>query len=313
MNNRIVSIIAPCYNEEENVEYFYKEIVRVFNLIEDFDFELIFADDASTDATVDILKKIRDYDKRIKIIVNSRNYGVYRNSFNALKYATGEATIPMLPVDLQDPPALIPVMLRHFEGGAEIVAGVRYDRDENFVMKGIRRLYYRWISRFADFEIPRYVGEYQLIDQKIIKKLRQIDDYYPYTRGLIAGLSNKRILVEYTWAKRKYGKSKNNLPKLIDQGINGIISTSTAPLRLLSVIGVFGSLLGLFFGAIQIVAKFSFSKSVTSPGVSTIILLLSLFLLYFSIAVGVISEYLAAIHSQVRGRWRVVESEILVE
>lgn len=311
MKSKIISIIAPCYNEEENILVFYETIKETFNQVEEYGYQLIFADDCSSDSSVEIIKEIIKNDKNVKLVSNSRNYGVYRNSFNALKYATGVATIPMLPVDMQDPPSLIPKFINEFEKGFSIVAGVRYERDEGYLMKSVRRIYYRFVTKFSDFQVPAYVGEFQLVEARIVEKLKKIDDYYPYTRGLIASLSSNRTFIEYEWQKRKFGKTKHNIVKLIDQGINGVVSTSIAPLRALTIISSIFAMFGIFFGIFQVIAHSTFSKSVVNPGVSTLVVLTSFLILFISISVGVISEYLAAIHSQVRGRSRVFENEII--
>jgi len=309
---KIISIIAPCYNEELNIKPFYDEIVRVFLSLPDYDFQLIFADDCSTDSTVQIVKNIISNDSRVEIVINHRNFGVYRNSFNALRYAKGIATIPMLPVDMQDPPSLIPKMLSEFEKGYSVVAGVKFERDENFLMKKVRHAYYRIVGKLANFYLPENVGEFQVIDSDLVKRLVSIDDYYPYTRGMIASLSSDRGYVNYEWQTRKYGKSKHNLPKLIDQAINGVISTSNAPLRAISILSGISAVFGMFFGLLQVVAFFTFSSKTIAPGVSTIIILISILTLYISIAIGVIGEYVAAIHAQVRGSSRVFEREHII-
>jgi glycosyltransferase involved in cell wall biosynthesis len=306
---KLISIIAPCFNEELNIEPFYGEIVSVFSSLPGYEFQLIFADDCSTDSTVEIVKKIISLDPRVEMVINHRNFGVYRNSFNALKYARGIATIPMLPVDMQDPPSLIPKMLSEFEKGFAVVAGVKYERNEKFLMKKLRHAYYAIVGKLANFQLPENVGEFQIIDSELVKKLVSIDDYYPYTRGLIASLSSDRSYVHYEWQARKFGKTKHNMAKLIDQGINGAISTSNAPLRALSILSSISAVIGIFFGLFQVVAFFTFSSKTIAPGVSTIIILISFLTLYISIALGVIAEYVAAIHAQVRGRSRVFERE----
>lgn len=302
---KIISIITPCLNESANVRHFYEEIVSCFESITKYDFEVIFIDDGSTDDTAEIMSNIALRDHRCKVVINSRNFGVYRSSFNALQYASGAATIPLMPVDLQDPPEMIPKFINQWEKGFLVVAGARFEREEAYVMKKIRRAYYKLASRLSDYDLPKYVGEFQLIDASIVEELRKIDDYYPYTRGLIASITNKRIIMNYVWQKRKTGKSNMNLWKLIDQGLNGIVSVSTAPLRVLTLISFFTSVAGLSFGVIQVVAHFTFAKAITPPGTSTIIIMIGFFAAINSIILGVIAEYIGAIHSQIRGRSRV--------
>ncbi len=307
--DQIISIVVPCLNEASNVVRCYEAICRTFDTIPNADFQIIFVDDGSTDGTVQQIKSLAVQDSRCALIVNSRNYGVYRSSFHALRYVKGDATIPMLPVDLQDPPELIAEFVSLWRQGNRVVAGVRYEREENWLMKSVRRTYYRIASRLADFDLPRYVGEFQLLDKSVVSDLASIDDYYPYTRGLIASLTNSRVLVPYTWKKREVGKSNMNSWRLLDQGINGIVSTSSAPLRVLSLVSAFVALIGVIFGVVQVIAYFTFARAITEPGISTLIVLVSLFAAFNAVSFGVLAEYIAAIHSQVRGRWRVVEKE----
>ena len=307
ISQTLVSIIVPCLNEELNIQPCYERVRQVFDAMPTADFQLIFVDDGSTGNTLDRITDLISNDSRCGVISNARNYGVYRSSFHALKYALGDVTVPMMPVDLQDPPELIPQFLELWRQGNLVVAGARYEREENWLMKLSRRSYYRLVSRLADFDLPKFVGEFQLLDKSIVRQLCEVDDYYPYIRGLIASLSNQRAIVPYVWKKRAIGKSNMNLRKLFDQGMNGIVSTSTAPLRLLA----FGMLLvavgGISFGIIQMIAHFSFSSGITEPGISTIIILTSLFGALSAISFGVLAEYIGAIHAQVRGRLRVIE------
>jgi glycosyltransferase involved in cell wall biosynthesis len=294
-------------NEERNIRPCYDRIREVFESIHDADFQLIFVDDGSNDETLKRIHALISIDSRCGVIVNARNYGVYRSSFHALRYASGDVVIPMMPVDLQDPPELIPKLLELWRQGNLVVAGARYEREENWIMRSIRRSYYRLASRLADFDLPKYVGEFQLLDKSIVRQLCAIDDYYPYIRGLIASLTNQRAIVPYTWKKREIGKSNMNLRKLVDQGLNGIVSTSTVPLRVLSLCMLLVAIGGIIFGIVQIIAHLSFSSGITEPGISTIIILTSLFGASSAICFGVLSEYVGAIHAQVRGRLRVIE------
>ena len=153
-----ISIIAPCYNEEDNLQDYYDEIQRVFNEInkkfkEKIDYEIIFADDNSKDNSVELIKKLAQDNERIKLIVNRQNYGVYKNTFNAIKYASGDALVPMLPIDMQDPPNLLITFVEFWLSGNDVIVGTRYERKENFLMRNIRRLYYRMASRFSDINL----------------------------------------------------------------------------------------------------------------------------------------------------------------
>ena len=301
-----ISIIVPCFNEAGNIGIFTNRISKVFSsLQETVSYELIFVDDFSTDSTIVEIKSFISENPKHSLIINQRNYGVYRSSFSALKFANGDWVIPMMPVDLQDPPEIIPKFIEQIEDGIDIIAGARYERDENFIMKGIRRLYYRFVSKYSGFEIPPYVGEFQLVRRNIIDALVEIEDYYPYTRALIAKQSSIKKIVPYTWEKRVIGKSKHNFIKLYDQAINGIVSTSIAPLRFMMVSGIAIATFCFIAIIIQLIAFFTFSRNITPPGIST--LMISVFFCFgvVFIFLGLIGEYIGAIHSQIRNNSQV--------
>ena len=171
-----ITIITPCFNEEGCIEECYNKIKLLFeNDLIDYDYEHIFTDNYSTDKTIEILKRIAEKDKRIKIILNSRNFGVYRSCFNAIIRSSGDAVIPMFDADLQDPPELIIEFIKHWNAGYKVVAGKRKERKENFIMRNIRKIYYRIITLMAEFYIPPDVGEYQLIDRIAVNALLKLN------------------------------------------------------------------------------------------------------------------------------------------
>ena len=298
---KTISIIAPCFNERENIKLFYEKIKNIFqNSIKNYDFELIIVDDCSTDGSVEILKEISQEDHNIKIVINNRNYGAHRSTFNVIKYANGDALIPMLPVDMQDTPELIIDFVEKWEKGYDIVYGIKKKREESFLSKSIRNFYYNIVNKISNIKIPPYVGEFQLIDKKIYKELLNFDDYYPYTRGLIASLSSNSIGVEYTWQKRIKGESKMNLFKLFDLGINGMISFSNFPIRIFTFFGIIISVVSFIFIFIQFFSHFFLEGRMNIPGISTLIVAIFFFSGIQLLFLGVVGEYIAAIHSQVR-------------
>ncbi len=309
-----ISIIAPCYNEEDNLQDYYDEIQRVFNKInnnskEKIDYEIIFADDNSRDNSVELIKKFARDNERIKLIVNRQNYGVYKNTFNAIKYASGDALIPMLPIDMQDPPNLIITFIEHWLSGNDVVVGTRYERKESFLMRSIRRLYYRMASRFSDINLIKYAGEYQLLDKSIYEELFEIDDYYPYIRGLIASLTSDYVEVPYKWEERNKGKSNYKLADYYDHAINGIVSTSTSPLRRLSFYGIIFSLVLMVVSVVQGFIFLFINSDLISGGTVTILFIVSTFSFLILLITSVMSEYVSAIHNQVRRNFRVIEKE----
>jgi polyisoprenyl-phosphate glycosyltransferase len=295
-----ISIITPCFNEEQNIQECHERLLQTMkNLLPDYDYEHIFADNSSTDNTVGVLKQIALQDKRVKIIVNSRNIGPFRNMWNAMKSATGDAVIPLLPADLQDPPEIIPQFVEHWESGDLIVYGVRKNRQESIVMKVLRNIYYRIIYRFADAVIPRNSGEFLLADKRVIKSILDVDDTYPYIRGLIAQTAVRASSVEYNWQRRKHGKSRNSLIDLLDQAINGFVSTSRLPARIALVFGFFLSFMGIL-GAVTVVIMTIIGSQNTLAGIPALLVAVFCFSGFQLLFLGIIGEYVLSIHSHIR-------------
>ena len=295
-----ISIITPCYNEENNVAFCHAAVKEVMaKKLPKYDYEHIFADNASTDGTLAQLKLLAKKDKRVKVISNSRNVGPFRNMWNGMKSVTGDAVIPLLPADLQDPPSVIPEFIKNWEQGDLVVYGVRANRQESIIMRALRGLYYRIIQRFADAAIPINSGEFLLADIRVVKSILAVDDAYPYIRGLIAQTGVRSSSVPYTWVRRERGRSKNSFIDLIDQAINGFVSTSRLPARIALLFGFLFSMLGIL-GAIATVISVLINREGTPVGVPTIIVSIFLFgglqLLFF----GIIGEYTLSIHGQVR-------------
>ena len=264
-----------------------------------YDYEHIFADNASTDETLVKLREIAAEDNRVKVISNSRNVGPFRNMWNAMKSATGDIVVPQLAADLQDPPSVIPELVKNWEAGFLVTYGVRAKREESLVMRMARGLYYRIIKKFAAAVIPLNSGEFLLADKKVIDSILAVDDQYPYIRGLIAQTGVKSASVQYTWVKRERGKSKNSFISLIDQAINGFVSTSRVPARLALLGGFLLSFLGFAY-AIFTVIMVLISSGNTPVGIPTIIV--GIFLLggVQLLFLGLIGEYVLSIHGQVR-------------
>ena len=198
----------------------------------DYDLEHIFCDNNSTDGTLTILKALAATDRRIKIIVNSRNFGILKNTYNGVLAATGDAAVLFMPVDLQDPPELIPEFVRCWEQNFEVVYGIRAEREEGFILRTARRAYYRLLSRLTYVDYPPDVGDFQLVDRKVLNAMKQIDDAQPFMRLMTFDVGFRSKGVRYTWRARKHGISRNRLSQMLDQGMNEIISFSGAPIRL---------------------------------------------------------------------------------
>lgn len=307
---KLITIITPCYNEADNIEDCYGGIRALFvGELAAYDYEHIFADNASTDATPEILRRLAAADKNVKVILNARNFGPFRSDFNALLSASGDAVMVFFAADQQDPPEVICEMVHKWEAGYEVVYGIRANREEGLIMRAIRWTYYRLVRRFAEIDIPSDAGEFQLVDRKILEQLTKVEDYYPYIRGLIANCGFKRIGVPYTWKARRKGLSKNRLYHLFDQGLNGLISFTNVPMRLCLLAGMTISLISALVAALSAVINLLYYRRLAAPGIPTLIVAVFFFggvQLFF---LGVLGEYLTAIHGQVRKRPLVIERE----
>jgi len=303
-----ISIVTPCYNEESNLPDCRDAVRRVFvEQLPEYDYEHVFCDNRSTDGSVAVLRRLAQDDSHVKVIFNARNFGPFRSTFNGLLSTSGDAVVVLLAADLQDPPEVVVDFVRHWEQGNEIVYGIRANRQESWLMRNTRRIYYRLVSRFASIDIPNDVGEFQLVDKVVVDTLRQFDDYYPYIRGMIASCGFRAVGVPYTWKARAKGFSKNRLYHLIDQGLNGLISFTNLPMRACLLLGTMLSLTSIAYAVFTAVAHLILGRSLASPGIATIITAIFFFSGVMLFFLGVMGEYISAIHFQVRRRPLVIE------
>jgi glycosyltransferase involved in cell wall biosynthesis len=305
-----ITVITPVYNEQESVEDCYRAVRQVFEReLPEFDCEHIFADNHSSDETVAVLRRLAETDPQVKVILNARNFGILRSTFNALLSATGDAVVVLFPVDLQDPPELIAQFVRKWKAGYEVVYGIRNNREESRLMRSIRRAYYRLVSRLADIQIPEDVGSFQLVDRRVIEALRQCDDFYPHIPGMIASCGFRSAGIPYTWRARAKGRTKNRLYHLVDEGLNGLISFSRVPMRLCMFAGLMLSAVSIAYAVFSLLITLVRQQELVPPGIPTLIIAIFFFsgvqLFFF----GVLGEYISAIHCQVRKRPLVVERE----
>ena len=308
---KTISIVTPCFNEADNVEACHHAVAALFASgapLEGYCREHIFADNDSSDGTQDILRSLAAADPSTKVILNARNYGPFRSNFNALRAATGDAVVVFLPADLQDPAEMIPEFVKLWESGVEVVAGARANRQESLALRSCRAIFYRTVRSLSDIDIPLNVGEFQLLDRKVWEAVVSHDDHYPYIRGIIASVGFRRAIVPYTWAARRSGISKNNLPRLVDQALNGIFSFTNAPMRLCTFAGVAMAMLCLLYALVS-VGVYIARPELAPRGTMTLIVAL-FFLSGIQLAfMGILGEYVTSIHAQVRKRPLVVERE----
>ena len=306
---KIISIITPCFNEEQNIIECYEAVKEVFKGLKDYDYEHIFADNTSTDNTLKCLRELASRDKRVKVIVNSRNFGPLRSCFNALMSSSGDGAIVMLAADLQDPPDLIPEFISKWEEGHEIVYGIREKRAGNPILSLIKKFYYRLANQASLIHLPPDAGEFQFIDRIVIETLRKYEDYYPYIRGMIASCGFKSIGIKYVWGERKKGYSKSSIFHLIDLALNGLISFSNTPLRICIFGGILLAALSIGYAFSQLILNIIFFRRFVLSGMASLLVGVFFFSGVQLFFLGVLGEYISAIHFQVRKRPMVIERE----
>ena len=251
---KLISVVTPCLNEEEDVEELYLRIKAVFQKLVGYDYEHIFADNASNDGTVAILKRLSKQDKKVKVIVNTRNFGHIRSPIHAMFQASGDAVICMAS-DLQDPPELIPQFVAEWEKGRKVVIGVKSTSEESRILFGVRSLYYFLIKKLAEVDMVEHFTGFGLYDRQVIAILRQINDPYPYLRGLICDIGFEKSVIQYSQPRRKRGITKNNFYTLYDMAMLGITNHSKVPLRLATFFGFFTASISLLVGLFYLTYK----------------------------------------------------------
>lgn len=303
-----ISIVTPCYNEEANIEKLYQTIRGIFDdHLTNYEYEHILIDNASTDNTVEKVKKIAANDSRVKLIVNSRNFGHIRSPHHAIKQSTGDALIVMAS-DLQDPPELIPDFIKKWEEGYKIVVGVKTKSKENPLMGIIRKLYYKVINAISEVEqIENYMG-FGLYDKQIVNIINDIDDPYPYLRGLICEIGFEKAFIEYTKPNRAKGITKNNFYTLYDMAMLGITTNSKIPLRVATMLGFLLSGISLLIALVYFVYKLIYWDQFVL-GLAPLVIGLFFFSSVQLFFIGIIGEYIATINTKVTNRPLVFEKE----
>lgn len=303
---KLISVVTPCYNESDNINEIYQQVKKVFSAL-NYRYEHIFIDNASTDGTDRIIARLAKQDKNIKLISNARNFGYVRSQFYGLLQAKGDAVV-MIAADLQDPVALIPKFIKKWEEGYKVVAGIKHHSDENKLMFALRNGYYSLITKISDIKLIKYFIGFGLYDQEVIAILRKINDPYPYLRGLISEIGYEVAEISYVQPIRKRGISKISYYTLYDLAMLGITSHTKIPIRLATVIGFTLSLITFFIGIIVVLLKMIFWQKF-SLGAMPVVLGLFFFSSMQLFFIGLLGEYVTAIHTQVLRRPLVIEKK----
>ena len=304
---KLLSVVTPCYNEEENIDLVYTRVKSVLEKLGDYNYEHIFIDNCSTDGTISVLKQLAATDKRVKVIINARNFGHIRSPYYALLQAKGDAVISVV-ADLQDPPELLEKFVKKWEEGYKIVIGVKNKSKENPVMNSIRKLYYNLMKRFSEVDQIKNFTGFGLYDKEIIEILKLFKEPSPYFRGLIAEIGFDRAEIEFVQPRREKGKTKNNFYTLYDLAILGFVSHSKIPLRISVFLGFGLSVLSFVSAVGYLVYKLIFWDRF-QVGIAPLVIGLFFFFSVILFFIGIIGEYIGVIYTKIMDRPLVIEKE----
>ena len=303
-----ISIIIPCYNEEENIEAMYGALKNLFDTeLTSYDYEFIFIDNDSRDKSREILRELCKKDNKLKAIFNAKNFGQFNSPYYAMLQSSGDATI-LMAADFQDPIEMIPKYVSAWEEGYKIAIGIKKASKENVLMYKLRTLYYKMIKKLSDVEQIEHFTGFGLYDKAFIEVMRKLDDPTPFLRGIVAELGFKRKEIAYEQPKRRAGITSNNLYRLYDAAMLSITSYTKLGLRLATPIGAMSGAFSFFVAIISLMLKLLYWDRF--PAGMAPILIGMLFLGSIQIFfIGMIGEYILTINQRVMKRPLVVEEE----
>ena len=295
-----ISIIVPAYNEEESIPFLYERLTKIIDDIKNYKFEVLFVNDGSKDKTLELIKEIRKKDDRYCYVNLSRNFGKEVAMMAGLDYAKGDAVI-FIDADLQDPPELIPELIKYWEEGYDDVYAKRKTRDgETFLKKFTSKMYYRVLQKLTKIEIQRDTGDFRLLDRRCVNALKKLRESQRCSKSMFSWIGYNKKEVLFDRDARVAGKTKWNYTKLVDLAIDGITSFTTLPLRLSTYIAIpiFATLVVYFM---YVIAK---SIIINEPiqAFQAIILLILFFSGIQILLFGIVGEYLGRIFNETKNR-----------
>ena len=302
-----ISIISPCYNEEENLPELHRRLTSVMKQHPEYEYDILWGDNASTDHTRDVIRKICAQDKHVKAIFNSANFGHIRSPYHLIMTANGDAVIHLC-ADMQEPPEVLHEFIREWENGAKVVCGVKPKSKENPIKYFLRGCFYTVIQKISDTPQIKHFTGFGLYDRVVINALKQFNEPYPYLRGLVAEIGFKRVEVPYVQDARKHGASKNNFFTLYDCAMIGFVNHTKMPLRLAAFTGFILAFLSLLTAIAYFIYKLVYWDNF-SVGSAPVVIGLFFFSAVQLIFIGVIGEYIGAIWTQVKNKPHVIEQE----
>ena len=301
MENKKISLIIPMYYEEEVVEQCYNRVKTVLDGLDNYDYEIICINDGSKDKTLEILERLAKNDDKLKVISFSRNFGHQAAVTAGLRNVTGDA-IFIIDADLQDPPELIPDMLKLWEQGNEVIYGKRKTREgESHFKLFTAKMFYKILNSLSDVEIPKDTGDFRLVDRKVVDTINKLPEHNKFLRGLFSWVGYNQKEFDYERQERFAGKTKYPLKKMLKLAADGIISFSTKPLKILGMVGIFCVIISVLLIIYALVSYF-FKLNQLSAGWTSIMIAVTFFAGVQLISIWILSEYIARIYDESRGR-----------
>ena len=296
-----ISLVIPMYYEEQVVEECYNRVTKVLKEIQKYDYEIIFINDGSKDNTLDILERIAKIDNNVKVISFSRNFGHQAAVTAGLKYVTGDVIV-IMDADLQDPPELIPDMLKEWEKGYEVIYGKRKSRKGESVFKLLTaKAFYSTLNKLSDVEIPKDTGDFRMVDRKVVDVVNSLPEHNKFLRGLFSWVGFEQLAYEYDRKERFAGKTKYPFGKMLKLALDGILSFSTKPLKIVGGLGILSVIIS-FVILIYSLLSYIFKWNSLTPGWTSIMCTITFLGGIILISVWMIGEYIGRIYDEVKNR-----------
>lgn len=296
-----VSLVVPMYYEEKVVNECYKRLTEVLQSLENYDYEIIFVNDGSKDRTLELLEEIAANDNKIKILSFARNFGHQCAVTAGLKHVSGDAIV-IIDADLQDPPELIPDMLKLWEEGNQVIYGKRKTRDGESTFKLLTaKMFYNTLNALSDVEIPKDTGDFRLVDRQVVDVINSFPEHNKFLRGLWSWVGFKQLPYEYERKERFAGETKYPLKKMLTLASDGIISFSTKPLKFVGALGLISIVISILI-MIYAIISFAFKLNNLTPGWTSLMIAITFFAGVQLLAIWIMSEYIARIYDESKNR-----------
>lgn len=296
-----ISLVIPMYYEEEVAKECYEKVVEILKTLTNYEYEIIFVNDGSRDKTSEILEEIAKKDKQVKVLSFSRNFGHQCAVTAGLKYVTGDVVV-IIDADLQDPPELIPEMLKLWEEGNEVIYGKRKTREGESKFKLLTaKLFYNTLNALSDVDIPKDTGDFRLVDRKVVDVVNALPEHNKFLRGLFSWVGFKQKAFEYERKERFAGKTKYPLKKMLKLASDGIISFSTKPLKIVGGLGILAIMISVMI-LLYAILSFVFKWNSLTPGWTSIMVTVTFFCGTILVSLWMIGEYIARIYDETKGR-----------